>query len=288
MQPSVWSVSVLLFLTSCAAPLTVSPRATPEEIADEQQRQIEFVRTARAAGFVHEQQPSEPAGPRIKAVAARIAPAAVAFCRDLGLRADPRDCGLGIKLAQSRSLNAYADGDIIYITSRMVRFTQTEDELAFIVAHEAAHNIMGHLDAQRGNAVMGGMIGALATGLAASYGVYDPTGVQAGSDMAVLSYSSAYEQEADYIGLYLLARAGYDYHGVADFWRRMSLENPKSIYLSSTHPSNAERYVVMRKDIAEIDVKREQQQALLPGFLPAELQTVQQRIFQQRTVQGVH
>lgn len=41
-------------------------------------------------------------------------------------------------------LNAWADGRNIVVTARMMRFAATDDELAFVVAHEMAHNLLGH------------------------------------------------------------------------------------------------------------------------------------------------
>jgi predicted Zn-dependent protease len=37
----------------------------------------------------------------------------------------------------------------------MLRFTGKDDELAVVVAHEIAHNAMGHIDAKKKNATLG-------------------------------------------------------------------------------------------------------------------------------------
>ncbi len=266
--------SLLLLLSACAQPVTFSaPPISPTELASEQMYQENYLKERKAQGLVHTVK-KRPVVPRLEAVAKRIAPAAVLLCRELGLRPDPRDCAYGIHASRGRNakgdglLNAYADGKGVAITTAMVNFTEDDNELAYIIAHEFAHNIMGHIESKQQNAMLGMILGAAADGLAARYGAYSKsssmmnTAAQAGA----LAYSPAFEQEADYIGLYLLARAGYDYHQVAEVWRRMSLEDRDSIYYASTHPSNAERFVLMRKFIAEIDAKKAANAPLYPEF----------------------
>lgn len=45
---------------------------------------------------------------------------------------------------QENSLNAWSDGHYVAISTRMLRFAKDDAELAFIVAHEMAHNILNH------------------------------------------------------------------------------------------------------------------------------------------------
>jgi len=265
---------VLSLLTACAQPTTISPRATQQEIAMEEARQKQYLQEERMKGLVHgvSDGKSSKLGPRIKSIASKITPSAVGLCADLGMR-DPSSCAYEINVKNtsnsSENLNAYADGKTINITSAMARFADDDSELAYIIAHEAAHNIMGHVDSTKRNALGGMLIGAIADAIAARQG-YDTGGdfTKAGMEGGVLAYSVDFEEEADYIGLYILARAGYEYQHVPEFWRRMSLENPESIYLSTTHPSNASRYVVMRKVIQEIDAKKSAGQRLAPQFKP--------------------
>ena len=39
------------------------------------------------------------------------------------------------------SPNAYADGEKVFITLAAIKLARTEDELAFLIGHELAHNI---------------------------------------------------------------------------------------------------------------------------------------------------
>jgi Zn-dependent protease with chaperone function len=53
-------------------------------------------------------------------------------------------CPSRVHLARSSQLNAFADGSHVLLTTRLLTITQTDDELAFVIAHEMAHNILGH------------------------------------------------------------------------------------------------------------------------------------------------
>lgn len=63
--------------------------------------------------------------------------------RDLSLSGAP-GCGGYSVLVDSNELNAWSDGRYIAVTTRMMRFAGSDDELAFVVAHEMAHNILKH------------------------------------------------------------------------------------------------------------------------------------------------
>ena len=44
----------------------------------------------------------------------------------------------------SNDLNAWADGRYVVVTTRMMAFAADDAELAFVVAHEMAHNLLHH------------------------------------------------------------------------------------------------------------------------------------------------
>lgn len=262
----------VILLTACAQPTTMRPTATAQEIAIEAQTEQDYVRNERLKGNVLRGYYSgKPAGPRLESVAKKLVPTAANLCRDLG--AAPEKCVFDIHLAkeqkngESDTLNAYADGKNVYITPAMARFTENDSELAFVLAHEYSHNIMGHVAAQQKNTVMGGLAGLLLDAAVATQGVDTQGGfTKAGVQGATLAFSPQFEQEADYIGLYLLARAGYDYHAAPSFWRRMSLMNPDAIFTRTTHPTNPERFVAMSKTTQEIDFKKTHRIPLIPEF----------------------
>jgi hypothetical protein len=168
-------------------------------------------------------------------------------------------CDYPVQMQQNTQLNAYADGSKIVMYSGMVRFAATDEELALIVAHELAHNMRGHIDAKQGNAVIGAILDGLLQGL---------TGVRTGGafmNAAANANSPDFEAEADYVGLYVMARAGYAIDNAPAFWRRMAVENPGGISHTSTHPATNDRFVALQAAIAEIDGKRTAGLPLVPN-----------------------
>ena len=55
-------------------------------------------------------------------------------------------CGGDVILSNSSDLNAWSDGHHVMVTTAMMQQTRSDDELAFVIAHEMAHNILGHSD----------------------------------------------------------------------------------------------------------------------------------------------
>lgn len=172
-------------------------------------------------------------------------------------------CAYGLAIAGSDAVNAMADGENVILTKGMMRFAETDQELALVVSHELAHNTMKHVDAKRTNAT-GGLILDI---LAAAAGVNTQGSFQ---NMAASAYSQEFESEADYVGMYIMARAGHPIRGAADFWRRMAAEHPEAISRSgaSSHPASPERFVGIERTVREIEAKQARGRALLPEYEP--------------------
>lgn len=160
-------------------------------------------------------------------------------------------CDYPVALVLSDELNAYADGHNVYITRRMLRFTDSDKELALVIAHELAHNIMGHIDKRQQNSLIGTIID-----LAVNSQGFNTQGYF--SDLTGNAYSHAFEAEADYVGMYILARTGMDLDGASYFWRRMAVESPANIDShTSSHPATAERFLALEQAVTEISQKKE-------------------------------
>lgn len=171
-------------------------------------------------------------------------------------------CDYPLILTDDDSVNAYADGNSIYITQGMMDFASTDDELALVIGHELAHNSMRHIDAKRLNAMGGFFLDILLLVL---------TGVDSGgafSSVAAQAYSQEFESEADYVGLYFVERAGYEINDAAYFWRRMGVKHPSSIAKNhaASHPSPPERFVSIEDTIKEINQKINVGTKLLPNI----------------------
>ncbi|MFC1798896.1 M48 family metalloprotease [Thermodesulfobacteriota bacterium] len=170
-------------------------------------------------------------------------------------------CAYPAVVAGGDAVNAYADGEKVVIFKGMMRFAREDQELALVVAHELAHNIMHHIEAKTRNYLLGTLIDILA----AAYGINTQgTFGRAGAT----AYSQAFEAEADYVGLYIMARSNLKIDNAANFWRRMGAEHPGSISKNhtSTHPATPERFVAIEKTVEEIESKQKAGAPLEPEY----------------------
>ncbi|WP_269716412.1 M48 family metallopeptidase [Caulobacter sp. NIBR2454] len=174
-------------------------------------------------------------------------------------------CGYPFFIADSDDVNAFADGDRVVFMRGMMRFVKNDDELALIVGHELAHNVMGHIDKSKQNALWGALGGALIDIALAAGGINTGGDIaEAGAQAGALAHSPEFESEADYVGLYFAARAGYDVERSEEFWRRRAVDNPSSIRKTTTHPTSVKRFLTLAATRREIAERKEAGQPLLP------------------------
>ncbi|HEX3484798.1 MAG TPA: M48 family metallopeptidase [Micropepsaceae bacterium] len=169
-------------------------------------------------------------------------------------------------VVKSDIVNAYADGNQIFVTTGMMNFVRSDEELALVLGHELSHNFLGHLQAQRTNRIIGTGAGLLADVLIIAATGVNPGLTRAGGNAGSLVFSVAFEQEADYAGLYVMRRAGFEIEGVSEFWRRMALDNAKQIQTPTDHPPSAERFVALEQAVEEIKAKEAQHEPLKPNL----------------------
>jgi predicted Zn-dependent protease len=83
----------------------------------------------------------------------------------------------------------------------MMRFAN-DAELVGVLGHEIAHNAMGHIEARKKNALLGGLLGAILDVAAATQGV-NTQGQNTANFMAAAAraFSQDFEREADYVGM---------------------------------------------------------------------------------------
>ncbi len=181
-------------------------------------------------------------------------------------------CNYDVMVAPDERINAFDDGKSIVVTRGMMRFASSDNELALVLGHELAHNSRAHARAKTGNAVIGSLLGAVVT---VATGV-DVTSL--GRDIGAGAYSQRFESEADYVGLYHTARAGYPIADAPQFWRRMASSNPEAIHLSgSSHPSTAVRFVALDQTVKEIQSKKTAGRTLAPEEKPKEVASAEKK-----------
>ncbi len=197
---------------------------------------------------------SRQAGSSFQSVVSRVEPIAERVCRSRNRNVN---CDFRIVLDDRRGApsNAFQTEDesgrpIIAFTLALINDAENEDELAFILAHEAAHHILGHLRQQRQNASVGAeALGGLATRL----GGTNPDVLEAAASLGALvgarTFSRTFELQADALGTRIAAQAGYDpVRGAAFFFR---IPDPGDRFLGS-HPPNAERIETVNRIAQEL------------------------------------
>lgn len=185
------------------------------------------------------------------------------LCRQSDI--DP--CWFDITYDADDEVNAYAEGgNRIHILRGLLRYLDSEDEIAAVVAHEIGHHLGDHIAEKQMNAGIGAFLGALVAGAAMAAGGYDPAydydgsgrqalndSMQLGAAIGALSYSKSQEREADLLAAYILARAGYDLDAAGRVWVVLSRMSDRThASLLDTHPAGPERVVAWDKAVAEV------------------------------------
>jgi predicted Zn-dependent protease len=157
------------------------------------------------------------------------------------------------------AVNAWTDGESVWISRGMMRFLKSDDELALVLAHEMAHAYRGHIPYLRAKQIVEAAVGAVLDAFSPGSGRAAVILIEAASK----KFDRDQEREADLFGLIWAHKAGFDVGVGRELWRRMAVEIPESIeagFLSS-HPSSAERFVSLQRLAA----------MLKEGFAPSEV-----------------
>lgn len=188
---------------------------------------------------------------RFTRVVRRVEPVAEARCRAITPR---NNCDFQI-LVDNRSgqpSNAFftlseSGQPIMVFTLPLIRDVANDDEIAFIMGHEAAHHIAGHIPRGRQNAAIGALVLSGLVDLAGGPADAVRAAERVGATYGARRYSKEFELEADRIGTVIAARAGYDPVLGAAYFNR--IPDPGDRFLG-THPANQDRIAVVRKTAA--------------------------------------
>ncbi len=150
-----------------------------------------------------------------------------------------------VELVESKEVNAFClPGGKMVVYTGIMPVCQTDAGLATVMGHELSH-ALGRHGAERMAQQQMVQIGIAAAG--AGVGAEDRQRVMqvlnAGAQFGILSYGRKHESEADHMGLYLMACAGYDPEESVRFWERMKKASGggKTPEFLSTHPSHETR-----------------------------------------------
>lgn len=136
---------------------------------------------------------------------------------------------------------------VIVFTLALIADVRNEDELAFVLGHEAAHHIAGHIQRQQQNAAAGAVVFAGLATLSGGNAEAVRSAQRLGAQVGARTYSKEFELEADALGTVITARAGYKPVRGAQFFAR--IPDPGDKFLG-THPPNAARVEVVRRTAA--------------------------------------
>ena len=168
------------------------------------------------------------------------------------------------------NINAHIDQDNnIHVMGGLVAWSGSDDELAFVLAHEYAHGLFGHVRSRMSNMGRGlltGLGAGAAVGLLAGVPREDLDdvavgGAAAGATLGGLVFSKSMELEADHMAMFIVDDAGYDVEkGMHFFQRSIRYEAGQRqsggqgrIGFFQTHPSDRDRLL---NQLATIDAIR--------------------------------
>lgn len=184
----------------------------------------------------------------------------------------PLDQEITVFAIRDPSINAFAmPGGYIGIHSGLVTTSNSESELASVVAHEISHVMQRHIarglsqQSKSTNIMVASLVGAV---LAAMAGQPDLAmgvatfGQAAGIDQQ-LGFSRGAEQEADRAGLQMLNRAGYDPKGMTNMFKNLmksaNLNDGARNAYASTHPLSIQRLSDIENRVSALPLRQYQQ-----------------------------
>lgn len=193
----------------------------------------------------------------IKNVGKRLSTAIETYMRQNGMAEDIDDFQWEFNLIQDdNTVNAWAmpGGKVAFYTGIMP-ICQDEEGVAVVMSHEIAHAIADHGN-ERMSQQLALQLGGAGLAIAlqekpqltqqlalAAFGLGTQIGI-------LLPYSRSHESEADEIGVYIMALAGYDPHEAIPFWQRMDKQGgAKPPEFLSTHPDPENRIRNIEKAI---------------------------------------
>lgn len=197
-------------------------------------------------------------------------------------------------LIQDATVNAFAlPGGYIGVHAGLIVATQTESQLASVLAHEIGHVSQRHIArmlAQQRQSSLVALAGLVLGALAARSGGDAFIGLATlGSSVAqsqMLSFSRDAEREADRVGFDMLQQAGFDPNGMVEFFGRLQQsgriqESSAPGYLR-THPLTSERIADMQARIRELRYRQR------PDRLDFQLVRAKLRALQDRSTDGLN
>lgn len=178
-------------------------------------------------------------------------------------------------LLKGDELNAFClPGGKVAVYEGLFKAATTPDELAVVMGHEIAHAVKRHGAERMSNQTLASIatqlsgVAAQAAEVKENYRSLLLAGTGMLAQGVLLKYSRDQESEADHLGLFYAARAGYDPRAAVSFWQKMAQaksggsQPPEWL---STHPSDATR-IARLQELMPQALSLYKQQALYPAI----------------------
>ena len=156
-----------------------------------------------------------------------------------------RGCATRFQLVPGGRMNAQADGTYVQVTTRIAEYAEDDGELAAVLAHEFAHNVLGHRVRLNQAGVRRGVLANF------------------GNNARRIRET---EIEADRLSVYLMEQAGYDPAAAVRFWSRFGRRGFNFLG-SPTHPNWRLRVQSFEAEIAKIRAARAAGRPPVPDFV---------------------
>jgi hypothetical protein len=140
-------------------------------------------------------------------------------------------CKSRFEMRIANDWSASADGTMVQIGSRFVE-EYPEDQLAAVMAHEFAHNVLRHREKLEARGVSFGMLSGFGKNV---------------------KYFRQTELQADLLSVYFLANADYPLRATIDFWRKFGPGKAGGILRSRSHPAWRDRIATLEAEIAKVE-----------------------------------
>ncbi len=159
-----------------------------------------------------------------------------------------------------KEINAFAlPGGPMFINRGMIESARTEGEVAGVMAHELSHVLLRHGTANATKAQkfqIGALAGAIAGAIVGGgLGQVISQGSQFGLGTWMLKYSREYEQQADILGVQMMARAGYDPRDLARVFENIEKQGGSGApQWMSDHPNPGNRSAYIAQEARMVTV----------------------------------
>ena len=163
-----------------------------------------------------------------------------------------------IKVIDSDEINAFAlPGGFFYVNSGLILAADEEAELAGVMAHEIAHVAARHAMQQMTRAQYANMA-TIPLIFVGSWGIYEAASmaINLALPLTFLKFSRNFENEADFLGVQYMYKAGYDPQAFVTFFEKIEAKNKKQpgtlARAFSSHPPTPERIARTQEEIRKI------------------------------------